>query len=472
MLQIDGFQVATALDEPMLREIAARTDGTYFAGGRRAGAGLGLRLDRAGVDGRRPSTSSSPPCFAAVGALLLLAGVGLSFAVVRAGGVAMGVQLAAAPSSPCWCVPLLRRRVRLAEPAAAQQAVRYSSVALIRAAAPSRRRGGGTCRSRWCWPRSALLGVAAARPQVSMDVPISDSTIILALDVSGSMCSTDVEPNRLTAAQTAVREFVQEPGRRHPDRAGRVLRVRAARGGADHRARGAAAQPRRPHHRPGHGDRRGHAQVGRRDRRDRPGVAPSDPGDGHRRRPPRRRARPPGTYAPGDRRAAHRRRQHHAASSRSTPPRPRPSAASASTRSGSAPATRRRWSARPPSSAAAASRATAAPARRCRGRWLRRGQRPQLPRRRRGHAARGRRAVTGGQYFAADDAGRLQDVLSDLPRTVATPAARRRGERRAGGARRRADAGRPVGGGALVSGLVSAPSAAARAAGGRARSAR
>ena len=29
-------------------------------------------------------------------------------------------------------------------------------------------------------------------------------------------------------------------------------------------------------------------------------------------------------------------------------------------------------------------------------------------------------SVTGGQYFAADDAGRLQNVLKDLPRTVAT----------------------------------------------------
>src|SRR6185312_2529616 len=29
-------------------------------------------------------------------------------------------------------------------------------------------------------------------------------------------------------------------------------------------------------------------------------------------------------------------------------------------------------------------------------------------------------SVTGGEYFAADDAGRLQDVLRDLPRTVAT----------------------------------------------------
>lgn len=31
VLEIDGFQVATALDEPLLREIASRTDGRYFA---------------------------------------------------------------------------------------------------------------------------------------------------------------------------------------------------------------------------------------------------------------------------------------------------------------------------------------------------------------------------------------------------------------------------------------------------------
>ena len=29
-------------------------------------------------------------------------------------------------------------------------------------------------------------------------------------------------------------------------------------------------------------------------------------------------------------------------------------------------------------------------------------------------------SVTGGEYFSADDAGRLQSVLKDLPRTVAT----------------------------------------------------
>ena len=58
----------------------------------------------------------------------------------------------------------------------------------------------------------ALLGLAAARPQVRADVPVSRSTIVIALDVSGSMCATDVEPNRLSAAQAAVRAFVESQG--------------------------------------------------------------------------------------------------------------------------------------------------------------------------------------------------------------------------------------------------------------------
>ena len=32
VLQIDGFSLATALDEPLLQEIASRTDGRYIAG--------------------------------------------------------------------------------------------------------------------------------------------------------------------------------------------------------------------------------------------------------------------------------------------------------------------------------------------------------------------------------------------------------------------------------------------------------
>ncbi len=90
-----------------------------------------------------------------------------------------------------------------------RQAVAYSSVALILAAAPRRS----------AWRRHvpvvlmlavlACLSLAAARPQVRTDVPVAGSAVILALDVSGSMCATDVEPNRLSAAQDAVRDFVR-----------------------------------------------------------------------------------------------------------------------------------------------------------------------------------------------------------------------------------------------------------------------
>jgi Ca-activated chloride channel family protein len=40
-------------------------------------------------------------------------------------------------------------------------------------------------------------------------VPSNSTTIMLAMDVSGSMCSTDVEPNRLTVAQMAAISFIE-----------------------------------------------------------------------------------------------------------------------------------------------------------------------------------------------------------------------------------------------------------------------
>ena len=95
----------------------------------------------------------------------------------------------------------LRRRRR--------RAVRYSSIALVRAAAPRRAAWKRHVPVALLLAALAALGLAAARPRLSVDVPVSESALILALDVSGSMCATDVEPNRLTAAQAAVRDFVQ-----------------------------------------------------------------------------------------------------------------------------------------------------------------------------------------------------------------------------------------------------------------------
>ena len=41
-------------------------------------------------------------------------------------------------------------------------------------------------------------------------VPFARTSVVLAIDVSGSMCATDVKPNRLAVAQDAAREFVED----------------------------------------------------------------------------------------------------------------------------------------------------------------------------------------------------------------------------------------------------------------------
>jgi Ca-activated chloride channel family protein len=96
----------------------------------------------------------------------------------------------------------LRRRRR-------RDAVPVSTLALIRAALPGR----SPWRRRiplWLFAIGlVVLGVGAARPQASVVVPSDSSAILLAMDVSGSMCSTDVVPNRLTAAENAARDFVK-----------------------------------------------------------------------------------------------------------------------------------------------------------------------------------------------------------------------------------------------------------------------
>jgi Ca-activated chloride channel family protein len=53
----------------------------------------------------------------------------------------------------------------------------------------------------------AGLGFAAARPEVTEAVPKEQATIMLAIDVSGSMAADDVQPYRLRAAQDAAERF-------------------------------------------------------------------------------------------------------------------------------------------------------------------------------------------------------------------------------------------------------------------------
>ena len=53
-----------------------------------------------------------------------------------------------------------------------------------------------------------LMIAAIARPAAVVMVPSRQETLILAMDVSGSMRAKDVEPNRLAAAQAAAKTFV------------------------------------------------------------------------------------------------------------------------------------------------------------------------------------------------------------------------------------------------------------------------
>ncbi|HZQ84647.1 MAG TPA: VWA domain-containing protein [Acidimicrobiales bacterium] len=90
-----------------------------------------------------------------------------------------------------------------------KQAVTYSSVALLRAVLPRRRGWKRHVPAAFLALSIAALGVAAARPQRTRSVPTSHTSVILAMDVSRSMCATDVDPNRITVAQQAAKDFVQ-----------------------------------------------------------------------------------------------------------------------------------------------------------------------------------------------------------------------------------------------------------------------
>ena len=54
----------------------------------------------------------------------------------------------------------------------------------------------------------AALVFALARPSMTVAVPREEATIVLTMDVSGSMSATDVDPTRLAAAEKAASSFV------------------------------------------------------------------------------------------------------------------------------------------------------------------------------------------------------------------------------------------------------------------------
>lgn len=53
-----------------------------------------------------------------------------------------------------------------------------------------------------------VLLVGLARPQATVNVPRDEATIVIVIDISGSMIADDVKPSRLGAAQESARKFI------------------------------------------------------------------------------------------------------------------------------------------------------------------------------------------------------------------------------------------------------------------------
>lgn len=89
-----------------------------------------------------------------------------------------------------------------------RQAVTYSSLALLRLALPKRTRWIRHLPAALLLASLGVLALAFARPEVTSADPVGTTAIMLAMDESGSMCSTDMAPNRIGAAEKAALRFV------------------------------------------------------------------------------------------------------------------------------------------------------------------------------------------------------------------------------------------------------------------------
>jgi Ca-activated chloride channel family protein len=110
--------------------------------------------------------------------------------------------LAAVPVLVALYLYLLNRRKKAA--------IRFASLGIVKAAM-----GPGQRLRRHIPPALFLLAMiaillAAARPSAVITLPTETRTIVMAIDVSLSMRASDVQPNRLAAAQSAAKAFIQE----------------------------------------------------------------------------------------------------------------------------------------------------------------------------------------------------------------------------------------------------------------------
>ncbi len=90
-----------------------------------------------------------------------------------------------------------------------ESALRYASLSMVKEAIGAQRFRRHIPPLLFLLALIAML-VAVARPAAVVTLPSQHQTIILAMDVSGSMRAVDVQPNRISAAQAAAKAFVAE----------------------------------------------------------------------------------------------------------------------------------------------------------------------------------------------------------------------------------------------------------------------
>jgi Ca-activated chloride channel family protein len=116
-------------------------------------------------------------------------------------------------ATPLWLlglalVPLVIMAYQASRRRGSRYAVRYTAVPALKAAAavvPAWRRH---LPAALALAALAALVLALAKPEKTVAVPVERASIMLVTDHSRSMSATDVEPDRLSAAQRAARTFL------------------------------------------------------------------------------------------------------------------------------------------------------------------------------------------------------------------------------------------------------------------------
>jgi Ca-activated chloride channel homolog len=120
--------------------------------------------------------------------------------------------------APIWllvalAVPLLLGAQWAIQKRRMRYAISYSNTSVLASVATksSWRRGVPVALFALAW---LVLALGMAKPQAEVAIPRDEATIILAVDVSGSMAAEDVTPDRMTAAKAAAASFINKlPGR-------------------------------------------------------------------------------------------------------------------------------------------------------------------------------------------------------------------------------------------------------------------